>query len=169
MDWMEEEMPELANWQGPRILVAGLGNVLLTDDGVGVHLVRHLQKEPVQGVLPVEVGTAVLDALHLFEWADKILAVDAVEAGSPPGTVYRFSVEKPGSQAHQMSLHELSLLGALRMIPEEKHPQEICIVGVEPARIDYGLELSPAVQAMFPRLLEAVNGVLSQWLGRTVK
>ena len=58
----------------PRILIVGIGNALLQDDGVGVHAVRELIKDPPSGVMCVEVGTAVLDALHLIEWADKIEA-----------------------------------------------------------------------------------------------
>jgi hydrogenase maturation protease len=163
LDWSAEDLPELENWQGPRILLAALGNVLLKDDGVGVHLVRHLQQHPIPGVLPVEVGTAVLDALHLLEWADQVLAVDAVEAGNPPGTIYQFDVSQAGKDQRKVSLHELSLVGALRLIPEHLHPKQIVIVGVEPQTIDYGLELSPAVQAMFPKLVEAVSHIVGKW------
>ncbi len=71
-----------------RILVAGFGNLLLKDDGVGVHAIRALRQDPLPGVIAVEVGTAVLDALHLFEWAERILAIDAMQAAGPAGTIY---------------------------------------------------------------------------------
>ena len=67
--------------KGPRILVLGLGNLLLRDDGVGVQAVRQLQKDPPAGAKVVEVGTAVLDALHLYEWAGRCLAIDAQRDG----------------------------------------------------------------------------------------
>ena len=77
----------------PRILIAGLGNCLLRDDGIGVHAIRSLQQNPPPGVVVAEVGTAVLDALHLLEWAEKILAIDAMQAGGNPGTLYAFGVD----------------------------------------------------------------------------
>ena len=77
----------------PRILIAGLGNYLLMDDGVGVHAILEMQQAPPPGAVVAEVGTAVLSALHLLEWADKILAIDAMQAGGAPGTVYAFGVD----------------------------------------------------------------------------
>lgn len=145
-----------------RILIAGLGNLLLKDDGVGVHAVRALRQDPPPGALIAEVGTAVLDALHLLEWADKILAIDAMQADGAPGTVYAFGagdVEQPEVRA---SLHELSLLNALRMITR-KTPPEIAILGVEPGSIDYGLELSPAVIAALPQLTAATRVMVDRW------
>jgi hydrogenase maturation protease len=95
------------------------------------------------------VGTAVLDSLHLLSWADKILAIDAMVAGGKPGTVYSFGgpdVEKRGIRT---SLHELGLLSALRFLPRQKNP-EIQILGIEPETIEYGLELTSAVQKALP-------------------
>lgn len=72
----------------PIIIVAGLGNLLLRDDGVGVHVIKTLQKDQIQDIITVEVGCAVFDSLHLLEAADKILLIDAMEAGGSPGSVY---------------------------------------------------------------------------------
>ena len=146
----------------PRILIAGLGNVLLKDDGVGVHAVRALKKDPIRGVLIVEVGTAVLEALHLFEWADKVLAIDAMQAGGSPGTIYSLGVADAADPGPKISLHELSLLGALRFLSDPFKPQ-ITILGVEPETIDYGLDLSSSVQNMMPRLLLKIQGITFQW------
>jgi hydrogenase maturation protease len=127
----------------PRVLIAGLGNFLLMDDGVGVHAVQELQKNPPAGAVVVEVGTAVLDALHLIEWADKILAFDAMQAGGKPGTVYAFGTDDVDKGGIKASLHELNLLAALDFLKNKAKP-EIVIFGVEPERIDYGVELTPA-------------------------
>lgn len=149
---------------GPRILIAGLGNVLLQDDGVGVHAIRELQKAPPRGVLIVEVGTAILDALHLFEWAEKILAIDAMQAGGPPGTIYTLGgldVEERGLRA---SLHDLSLLAALRFLPKQVIP-EIAVLGIEPEIIGYGLDLSPKVEAALPLVIHSVREIVNFWQG----
>ncbi len=146
----------------PRVLVAGLGNLLLKDDGVGVHAVRALQHGVPRGVQAVEVGTAVLDALHLLEWADRVLAIDAMQAGGIPGTVYRFGMEDVADRAIRASLHEVDLVAALRFLTNGHRP-EITVLGVEPETIDTGLDLSPSVQAALPRLVAAAQEIVTGW------
>ena len=146
----------------PRILIAGLGNLLLQDDGVGVHAVRELKKAPPPGVLVAEVGTWVLDGLHLYEWADKVLILDAFQTGGPPGTLYACRDADVAENGISASMHELSLLGALRFIPAEKRP-EIHVLGMEPETIGFGLSLSPAVQAALPRFLQAARETVERW------
>jgi hydrogenase maturation protease len=149
---------------GPHILVAALGNLLLMDDGVGVHVVHELAKEPVEGALAVEIGTAVLTSLHLLEWAERVLVIDAVQAGGEPGTLYYFDVDCAALPERQLSLHELSLVGALRFIAEEKKPRQIMILGIEPDTIDYGMDLTPKVAAALPRAVEAVRRIVGEWV-----
>ncbi|MHB8069326.1 MAG: hydrogenase maturation protease [Desulfobaccales bacterium] len=146
----------------PRILIAGLGNLLLMDDGVGVHAVQELQKNPPAGAVVAEVGTAVLNALHLLEWADKVLAIDAMQAGGRPGTVYACGTEDVAKGGIQASLHELNLLAALDFLKAKTKP-EIVIFGVEPERIDYGLDLTPAVAAALPELAAAAREQVRRW------
>jgi hydrogenase maturation protease len=144
------------------VLVAGLGNLLLKDDGVGVHAVRALQHGVPRGVRAVEIGTAVLDALHLVEWADRVLAIDAMQAGGDPGTIYRYGVEDVADRTIGASLHEVDLVAALRFLTNGHRP-EITVLGVEPETIAAGLELSPSVQAALPRLVAAVQEIVASW------
>jgi hydrogenase maturation protease len=146
----------------PRLLIAGLGNLLLKDDGVGVHAVRELQKAPPPGVLVAEVGTWVLDGLHLYEWADKVLALDALQVGGAPGTIYACQEADVADPAVKASMHELSLLGALRFISPQKRP-EVYVLGVEPETIDFGLDLTPKVQAALPRFLQLARETVDRW------
>jgi len=146
----------------PRILIVGLGNPLLQDDGVGVHAVHELQKLDLPGVLSVEVGTAVFDALHLLENADRVLAIDAMEAGGAPGTIYSLGVADVADQGPKASLHELGLLAALRFLPPGKAPR-ISVLGMEPQTIAFGLELSPPLQATLPELVRAAAQIVTCW------
>ncbi|MFB3818698.1 MAG: hydrogenase maturation protease [Candidatus Methylomirabilales bacterium] len=149
----------------PATLIVGLGNLLLADDGVGVHAVRALQGEP--DVWAVEVGTALLDGLHLFEQADRLLAIDAMQAGGAPGTIYAVSPSEVHDPGVKGSLHGLGLLATLRFLPH--HRPEVAILAVEPERIDYDLELSPAVTASLPRLLRLARRCAADWsLARTL-
>lgn len=148
------------------LLVAGLGNSLLTDDGVGVHAVRLLENHPrfsrKSNVIVAEVGTAVLDAFHLLEWADQILAIDAMQAGHPPGTIYFLpgnSVDDPGVRN---GMHELTLLGAMNLLPPGPKPP-VSVLGIEPEIIDYGLNLTPAIQAVLPEVAERILSMIHDW------
>jgi hypothetical protein len=100
------------------------------------------------------VGCAVFDALHLFDWAEKILLIDAMQAGRPPGTVYRVdSLKDMDTGTTPASLHEFSVIQALEMIQKDPMPA-VTIIGIEPEIIDFGLELSDAVEASLPLVWE---------------
>ncbi len=146
----------------PKILIAGLGNLLLRDDGVGVHVVRELQKDPLPHALVADVGCAVFPTLHLLEWADKVLLIDAMQAGERPGTVYRADVDALEEFSRQASMHEFSLINGLRFLHRSPLP-EITVIGVEPEVIDYGVDLSPTVQAAVPRIVRMVKETIAAW------
>ena len=144
-----------------RILIAGLGNLLLMDDGVGVHAVRELRKGVPRGVVAAEVGTAILSALHLFEDADKVLAIDAMQAGGTPGTVYRFGLEDVENPTGKPSLHDFGLRSIFEFLPD--HRPEIVVLGVEPEVIEFGMELSGSVRASLPRLITEAQATIARW------
>jgi len=85
-----------------------------------------------------------------------------MQAGGEPGTLYAFGLDDVAQPGLQASLHELSLINALRFIKRETQP-EIVILGVEPETIDYGLELSPAVAAALPQLTQAAREMVARW------
>lgn len=134
-----------------RTLIVGLGNVLLKDDGGGVHAVRELRKVLPRRILAVQVGTAVLDALHSFEWADWIIGIDAMQAGGVPGTIYSLGVEDVDDQGVKASLHEMGLIAGLRFMRGPRPP--ISMLAVEPETMECGLELSASVQEALPKLV----------------
>jgi hydrogenase maturation protease len=131
-----------------------MGNELLQDDGVGIHAVRLLQQqrppEWKRNVRLAEVGVSVLDALDLFEWADYLVAIDAMGADRAPGTMYLATASDIEDWDPTGGLHEFSLVGALRMARKIPH---VTILGVEPAIIDYGMELSEPLRAVLPQVV----------------
>ena len=140
------------------VLIAGLGNLLLMDDGVGVHAVRALLADPIEGALVVEVGTAVFDALRLVEAARTVIALDAVQAGGAPGTIYEMQPDLSRGTKIETSLHELDLRSLFEFLPMEDRP-ELIVLGVEPERIEAGLELSKTVRAVLPEFVSLVRRV----------
>ncbi len=144
------------------LTILGLGNLLLTDDGVGIHAVRALAADPPPGAVLCEVGTAVFDALAVLERATRVIAIDAIDAGQPPGTVVRFELDAADAQPTPPSLHDLDLPALVRSLPAAARPP-ILMVGIQPEAISFGTALSPAVSAALPTLLREVRALaLSQ-------
>ncbi|MGE5307807.1 MAG: HyaD/HybD family hydrogenase maturation endopeptidase [Deltaproteobacteria bacterium] len=141
--------------------IIGIGNLLLKDEGVGVHLVESLKSEKLpEGVELVDGATCGFDLLPFIEESDKVVIVDAMKApDGEPGAVYRFTPEdyqtRPCGGA---SLHDVTLEDIFSIIKTTKRKRlpEIVIFGVEPAEIGWGMELTDKVKAVLPRLKELV-------------
>ena len=143
-----------------RVLILGLGNPLLGDEGIGVRVVNELTKlELPDGVSAVEGGTAGLGLIGLMEGYQRVIIVDAADMGHPPGRVVRFTpseaqfktVEGPLSP-HQIGLGEvLTLATALEIVPTK-----LVIIGVQPGRIKAGVELSPKVERAIPQIIRLI-------------
>ena len=148
---------------GARILVLGIGNILMGDDGVGVYVARELHKHPRAGVLIAEAGNAILEAIPLLAWADRVLVIDALMAQGPPGTIYFAPFERIASQQRQNSLHELDIGTALSFLPVGCSWPEVFVLGVEPATLDWSLNLSPEVLLALPHAVRSANEQLQRW------
>ena len=137
-------------------LILGLGNLLLSDEGVGVHAARALaERELPAGVSVVEAGTAFLDVLPDIEKADRIFLIDAMEGGGAPGSVYRVPFDQCVHPEMLGSLHGFDMSRVLFMAGNTRAP-EVTVFGVEPARIDWGTEVSHAVARALPALQEVI-------------
>ncbi len=180
---MAERDPPKAD-RSKRILVLGLGNILLRDEGVGVHVarlllmgprVKHGAKYLASGFtagLPADVevvdgGTAVLDALLAAKNAEKLIVIDALKAGRTPGTIYRAEFQAgekdklaeilAGQDGSKISLHQVGLIDALAVAERLNClPDGIVIIGVEPAEVGYGLELTDEVEQKIPEIIDTV-------------
>lgn len=141
------------------ILVLGVGNILLSDEGVGVRVAEALQRmELPEGVEVLDGGTASMALLDSLRDRDKVIIIDAVKGHHEPGTIYRFT---PGDiSVHReiiTSLHQLGVLDALTHAEYLGHaPQSVIFYGIEPEEMDWGLDLTPRVGAVIPRVIELV-------------
>lgn len=137
-------------------LILGLGNLLLGDEGVGVHAARALiPLEFDHAVTIVEVGTAFLDVLPELAVADRILIIDAMHGGDPPGSIYRIPLAQCHSKMQLASLHGLDLQRVLYMAGNQKQPEAI-VLGIEPLCIEWSMELSTPVRNALPALVQTV-------------
>ena len=149
-------------------LVMGIGNILLSDEGVGVHVVLELQRQAAEGLLEipagarfVDGGTLGLELLPQIADASALILVDAVSLGGAPGSVVVIRGDAiEGTLAGHVSPHQVGiadLVAAARLMGVM--PEAASLVGIEPARIDIGLDLTPEVAAALP---EAVAVVLTE-------
>ena len=139
----------------------------MTDDGVGVRVVNRLAADyrfP-PGVAVVDGGTLGLDLLPLLDGVDRLLIVDAVETGGPPGTLMRLEGEEiPMAFRTKLSPHQMGLQDLLAVAElQGSRPREMVLWGVQPESIELGMELTPAVAARFDQLVEKVLAELAAW------
>lgn len=144
----------------------GVGNVLMADDGVGARSVTMLQARVPHGVRVVERSLLGLDALADVEQASHLLLLDSIDAGRPPGEILRLAwPELPESLGPRLSPHELALGDLLALAAIRGNaPDEVVVMGIQPARIGPGLDLSPEVAAALPGLVTSALGVLKGWV-----
>lgn len=153
----------------PRLLVLGVGNILLKDEGVGVHAVRELMKrEYPPEVSIVDGGTAGLDLLYLIEEASRLIIVDATNGDAEPGTIFRFSPEELDDFIPSISnsLHQIGLLEVLHIGRAMGILPPTTVFGVQPAVVDWGMELTPELSARLPRLVSLIEEEVNNWLSQ---
>ncbi len=133
----------------PQITVLGVGNILLTDEGVGVRIVEHLNRhyEFADHVQLIDGGVLGVGLMGLIGSTDHLIVVDAVLNQQPPGTLYRLADEEvPRRVLAKQSMHQIDLPEVLALCEAiDKHPT-VVVVGVEPEDITtLDVELTPTV------------------------
>jgi hydrogenase maturation protease len=148
---------------GPKVLVLGIGNLVMSDDGIGVKVVQQLQREyrfP-EYVEILDGGTLGLDLLPKLEGIEHLIVVDAVETGQKPGTCVRLAGEElPIALETKVSPHQMGLKDLLSVAQLLGHsPGEMVLIGVQPGSIEMDTELTPEVDAV---LYVLVNNILDE-------
>ncbi len=154
-----EELRGGASAPPRKVLVLGVGNLLLKDDGFGVHLINSLKESDFpENVMLLEAGTVSHQLIPLFREIDHLIVVDVVEAGDTPGSLFRFSPEDMKFPSEQkVSLHQISLIDVLMMAELTGGKPETVIIGVQPKDVSsWSLELSDELKAAIPRVRELI-------------
>lgn len=142
------------------IVVLGLGNPLMADEGIGVHLVERLQQqaERYPAVEFIDAGTGGMSVLHWIEGRRKAVFVDCAFMGAEPGAIRRFTPDEVRSTkvlAHQ-SLHEADLLRILALAEQlGQCPEQVVILGIEPETVE-------PRQGLSDKLVEKIGEYLAQ-------
>lgn len=155
-----------------RIVVLGVGNILLSDEGIGVRAVEKLQRD---FVLPAEVavidgGTTGMEMLEDMACADHIVIIDAVRSGNAPASIVRLAGEQvPVFFRTKLSPHQIGLSDVLAtLVLTGEQPGGVTVIGVEPVSLETSMTLSPQVEAVLPEVVSQVVNELRQ-LGVVVK
>jgi len=143
-----------------RVAVVGVGNALLSDEEVGVHVLRAPREFPLPAHVRVfELGIRGLELLEAVEDFSKVVIVDATESGAVHGSIQGWGLGEiiDTSGPRMISLHEIDLLTTLKIgRATGRLPDEVVIVGIGPKLVSPGLELAPELKAKFTQLLDLV-------------
>ena len=151
------------------ILVLGIGNTMLKDEGIGVRVAEKMMEMS----LPPEVevmdgGIKGLDLLYYIEGRKKVIVVDAVKAGAPPGTLFRFTdndlAAKKGIMRSAHGIDFSDVIAVARFTGTK--PAEVIFLGIEPYDLSVSMELSPKIEEMIPILINLVMKEIDAYLSR---
>jgi len=139
-----------------RAVVLGIGNIILSDEAVGVRAVEALQAGWMlpEDVAAIDGGTSGMELIEDLSNLDFLLVLDAVRTGAAPGTLVRVDGERiPVFFRSKLSPHQIALpdvLASLELL--DAMPKEIVVLGVEFESLELGLEMTPAIAAQVPVL-----------------
>jgi len=149
------------------VLVLGIGNSLLQDDGIGCHLVERLTLEkPHWPIELMDGGTLSFSLVSSIESSSHLIVLDAANLGQSPGSVKTIRnkeldefLNKPGKSVHEVSLSELFDMTRLT----DSLPCQRAMVAVQPKNITWGEALTPEVAAAVPLAMLQIESLLLEW------
>ncbi|MCP3943919.1 MAG: hydrogenase maturation protease [Desulfobacteraceae bacterium] len=156
-----------------KLLVLGVGNILLMDEGIGVHAIYEFWKEKQDWdetlVDFIDGGTFTQDLFYLFEEYENILVLDIVRAGQTPGTIFSLEEDQLRKEEKQMlSLHDIDLLDSLGMARMRGYCPRLKVLGIEPDKIDWGMQLTPTLAAALPSFVSVARKHIGELLAISI-
>lgn len=155
-------------------LVLGVGNTILTDEGIGPWVVDRLRalNPDVPGIDWMDGGTLSFSIATSVEDAEHLIVVDATELKAEPGTVQVFVDEEMDRMlgGHGRSIHEVGLMDLMNIARlTERLPSRRALVGIQPGTVDWGTEPTAAVGAAMPEAVRAVAALIEAWTGVEIR
>ena len=142
-----------------KTVILGVGNLLLSDEGVGVHVINKMMDMHFPPDIElIEGGVDGLRLMNLVVGVDRLIVIDAVKGGGSPGSIYKFRPEEfvTRTDISKLSVHQVGILEVIRLSGLVGKLPETTIIGVEPKSIEMGMELTPKIQSKVPRIIELV-------------
>jgi hydrogenase maturation protease len=147
--------------QPGRAVLLGVGNILLTDEGIGVRAIERFERdfELPDNVEVLDGGTSAMEMLDDLEGLDLLVVVDCVRVGKAPASVVVLTEDEvPAFFRQRLSPHQVGLSDVFAtMLLTGRAPRAIVVIGVQPVEIGLSMELTPQVEAVMPTVLEAIG------------
>jgi hydrogenase maturation protease len=150
--------------QQEKITVLGIGNILLSDEGVGVHVANKLSAISLpEHVSVVEGGTDGFRLLNIITETEHLIVIDAVKGGGEPGSIYRFDIDdvRACPSGFKTSVHQIGILEVIDLSGLIGKTPRTTIIGIEPKSLELGMELSPEISEKIPRIIDLVLAELN--------
>ncbi|EIJ42176.1 hydrogenase maturation protease [Beggiatoa alba B18LD] len=149
-------------------LVLGIGNTLLSDEGIGIHVLNYLQTQQIsqKTVNLVDGGTLSFSLAPLIEEAEQLIVIDAAQLHAPIGTIRYFINEEMETflNKRQSSAHEVSLIDLLTVASlTDRLPKRRALVTVQPKKLDWGTTPSPELASAIPQIAALVIQLIEAW------
>jgi len=150
-------------------LVLGLGNTLLGDEGIGVHVIRSLQNEyaDLSGVTFLDGGTLSFTLASYIEETDNLIIIDAAQLNSSPGQISVYegeSMDKFVTGNRNKSVHEVNITDILALAHLCGHlPERRALIGIQPQLIDWSDSLSESVANAIPNVCKVTHDLIMRW------
>jgi hydrogenase maturation protease len=139
--------------------ILGVGNELLSDEGIGIHTVKELQKRDFPPNIEVlEGGTDGFGLLNIITSTDHLIVIDSLKGGGEPGSIYRFHIDDAPScpDMFKTSVHQIGILEVINLSSLIGNTPDTVVIGVEPKELKTGMSLSPEIKRRIPRIIELV-------------
>ena len=140
-----------------KAVVLGIGNTILSDEGVGVRAVEALEAafQLPDNVIAIDGGTSSMEMIDELSNLDFLLVLDTIVAGKPPGTIVRLGGDEvPAFFRRKLSPHQIGLSDVLASLEFlEAEPKDIVVIGVQPVTLELGMELTPTVAVQVPEMV----------------
>ncbi|TVO70438.1 HyaD/HybD family hydrogenase maturation endopeptidase [Sedimenticola selenatireducens] len=151
-----------------RTLVLGIGNTIMTDEGVGIHVIEHLQKiyPEKEDVSFVDGGTLSFSLAGFLAEHEQLIVVDAARTGGAPGSVVCYEGNEMDRYltGNRQSVHEVGLTDLLDIARLSDHyPENRALIGIEPESMDWGDEPTASVAPAIPQAADIVIKLIDRW------
>lgn len=145
-----------------KTLILGVGNYLMSDDGLSVHVLERLQADNLipDNIQMIDGGTCGLDLLQYLEGVSNLIIIDAIKTRNGiPGSIIRLEGDKvPAYLSLKISPHDIGLPDLLATAKlRDLYPEKIVVFGIQPASLELGVELSPEVASKVDELIELIQ------------
>jgi len=149
----------------PIIKIIGFGNVYMGDDGVGIRVIEKIEEQGIfadySNVEVIDCGTSGVDLIFFLQQADKVIVIDAVDAGQGIGEVVTFSIGEiidfGNKVIKSFSLHDTNLKEVFELIRALKIEKDLKIIGINPKEVYYGEKLSPQIENKIPQIISMIK------------